>query len=144
MGKYMNNEPQTSKTFGTLAVLGVFTGRVLEEKGFAGIHEVMDHLYPGIMTLGIAAMAKQAAAEIGRQVPGAVPWTEGDDWRDYAAHAIETLGPALAILGPHRVTTEEADAAFNAMGKSIGAARSASTSTDGGTAGETRAKEATK
>jgi hypothetical protein len=119
VSKYMNNEPQTAKAFGTLAVMGVFTGRVLEEHGFGRIHEVMDHLYPGIMTMGVAAMAEQAAAEIGRQVPGALPWTEGDDWRDYGRRAVAALGPTLNIIGPHRVTTEEADAAFDAMGKRI-------------------------
>ena len=45
---------ETTKAFDSLAVAGVYTGMVLEEGG--GIHEVMDHLYPGIMTLGTAVM----------------------------------------------------------------------------------------
>jgi hypothetical protein len=108
----MNDEPTTTKTFPTLAVCGVLSGRVLEEKGFSGIHEVMDHFYPGIMTMGVAAMGDAAADEVARQVPTAPRWKESDDWREYGARCLSILGPTLDLVGPHRVTTDDAGKAF--------------------------------
>lgn len=105
------------REFPTLAVMGVFTGRVLEEKGMGGIHEVMDHFYPGIMTIGVAAMQPTAALEVGRQIPNAPPWREGDDWRDYGTRALAALGPTCTIVGPHHVTEQQKTEAFAAFGK---------------------------
>lgn len=88
------------KTFSTLAVMGVYTRRVLEDHGFPAILEVMDHFYPGISNIGAAAMQSNAAKEIKRQIPNAIPWEKGDDWRDYAKRAVELLGPQVKLDGP--------------------------------------------
>ena len=88
------------KAMPTLGVLGVYTGRVLKEHGFGEIHEVFDHFYPGIMTLGCAAMAEDAAAEVARQVPGCVPWKDDDDWQEYARRGLEAFGPTIELDGP--------------------------------------------
>lgn len=90
------------KQFSTLAVLGVATGIVLEDGGFSGIHEVMDHFYPGIMTLGCAAMSEQAAREVKRQIPhiSALGPCTSENWKEYAGRAVDVLGERLSIDGP--------------------------------------------
>ncbi len=93
----------TSKEFPTLAVMGVYTGFVLGKgpDGFAGIHEIMDHFYPGIMTIGVAAMSEDAADEVAFQRPE-VKNVPGDpkDWEAYAAACLAALGPTLKLDGP--------------------------------------------
>jgi hypothetical protein len=59
----------TRKELPTLGVVGAFTGRLLKEGGFGEIHEVFDHLYPGIMTLGLVAMAEPAKIYLGATIP---------------------------------------------------------------------------
>jgi len=48
----------TARTFKTIAVLEVYGGLVLEDGGFGDVQDVMDHFWPGIMTLGCAAMGE--------------------------------------------------------------------------------------
>lgn len=106
---------KTTKEFPTLAVMGVLTGIVLEERGFGGIHEVFDFFYPGIMTLGVAAMSPKAAAEVKRQLPEAPEMEEGEDYRVYAKRAIKALGKTVSLTGPHDVNDAEIGAAFDDM-----------------------------
>ena len=106
----------TTKAFPTLAVAGVYTGRLLQEGGFNDIHEVFDHLFPGIMTLGIAAMSNTASAEVARQLPQLVGLGDvGDDWQAYAATALRVLGPTLDVGGPMHVSEAVVSGAFAAM-----------------------------
>ena len=108
---------ETKKEFSTLAVAGVYTGRVLEHGGMNGIHEVMDHLYPGIMTIGIAAMADRASDVIGEQLPAlaALGKPTDDGWQAYADSVVKHLGPTLWVSGPDPVSKAEISAAFGRM-----------------------------
>ena len=92
-----------SREFPTLAVLGVYTGIVLEDGGFAGIHEVLDHLYPGITTIGCAVMAEQAQAELLRQHPefADIPYIKTfSSCKGYTRDALARFGPTLSVIGP--------------------------------------------
>lgn len=90
------------KEFDTLAVLGVYTGRVLEEGGMNGIHEVMDHFYPGIMTIGLAVMADRAKEEVLAQHPelAELPECTGESYKDFVIEALKKLPKTLPLEGP--------------------------------------------
>lgn len=93
---------KTKQEFPTDAVCGIFTGICLG--GFADIHEVMDHLYPGVMTIGCAFLQTAASAEILRQHPtltelGACEETNWEAWRDKAA---AKFGPRMEVEGPRQ------------------------------------------
>lgn len=108
---------QSTKSFPTKSVLGVATGIVLEQGGFAGIHEVMDYLFPGIMTIGCAVMADRAAFEIRRQLPEvaeiASSCPRGDAVLAWADEAQKQLGSTLPIIGPFMESPDaEAEQAF--------------------------------
>ena len=94
---------QTTLQMPTLGVLGVYTGRVLGQGGFSDIHAVLDHLYPGIMILGCALVAKTASREILRQHPefGELPECTKETWSAYAEAALAKYGPTLSVTGPH-------------------------------------------
>jgi hypothetical protein len=88
-----------TKTFSTAAVLGVYTGRILNSDGFAPIHEVMDFFFPGIMTLGCAHMLDVASAEVARQYPDVVdlgPCTE-TNYQEYYGDALVKYGTTMAL-----------------------------------------------
>lgn len=104
-----------TKAFPTLAVAGVYTGRLLAPGGFGDIHEVMDHLFPGIMTIGVAAMADVASAEVARQLPQlATLGKPGDnDWQQYADRVVRELGPELSMHGPMAISDAAIGAAFD-------------------------------
>jgi hypothetical protein len=91
------------KQMPTLGVLGVYTGIVLKQGGFGEIHEVMDHLYPGIMTLSAARMAKTASKEVGRQHPELADLGEcgSHNYEQYSASALKRFGESIPIEGPH-------------------------------------------
>lgn len=96
------------KALPTLGVLGVYTGRVLSVGGFDQIHEVLDHFYPGIMTLGCAMALPTAQKEVLRQVPAVaeIPSPGNNaEWgakvSAYAALALEKFGPTIELEGPH-------------------------------------------
>jgi len=108
----------TKKEFSTLAVMGVVTGHVLEEGGFGRIHEVFDHLYPGIMTIGVAAMAANAKAEILRQHPqlATTPSVVEGKWKYAAEQYVLTYGETLEVYGPVNVSNADIESAFAKMG----------------------------
>lgn len=92
------------KTFPTLSVAEVYSGFVLQQP--SGIHELMDHLYPGIMTIGTAAMQPVASKYLLEQLPQLAdidPPVDGDDWKEYAKRVVKTLGDTLDVPGPHDV-----------------------------------------
>ncbi len=91
----------SKKYFPTLAVLGAYSGICLD--GFSGIHEVFDHFYPGIMTLGVASMAKTGSKEILRQHPeiSELPECTQKNWREYSRIALEKFGSTMGLEGPH-------------------------------------------
>lgn len=93
----------TQRELPTLGVLGIATGKVLEDGGFAKIHEALDHLYPGIMTIGCAAVAQTAAKEVMRQHPEISDLGEctSDNYVDYARRALDKFGPSIILDGPH-------------------------------------------
>ena len=108
------------KTFGTLAVMGAYTGYLLEENGFGKIHEVFDHFFPGIMTLGVAALSKHASAEIARQCPE-VKDVRGDpaDWKTFGPASIAALGSTIDLRGPTEVSEVTIRHAFDDMGERV-------------------------
>lgn len=113
------------KSFDIEDVLTVVTG-VMLRKG-ADFQGVMDHLYPGIMTIGCAAMQPTAAEEIQRQHPKMREFCrvnemhEGDDrigWcADFVQLARVSFGSTIQIDGPHEVSNARIQAAFDAFGK---------------------------
>ncbi len=111
-----------SKSFPTLAVVGTWSGRLLVTGGFSDIHEVMDHLYPGIMTPGLAAMAKHAAVELLRQHPELSELTPitPENYAEVAREAEKRFGPTLTVNGPIEVDQAIVKAAFDELGKGGG------------------------
>lgn len=110
------------KSFRIESVLGIVTGFVLEDGGFGGMQELMDHFYPGIMTIGCAAMSPAAKAEILRQHPKlrevAVHCPEGgrltsEQIADFLRYARVCVGDTLEIQGPLEVSSDEAAKAFS-------------------------------
>ncbi len=108
------------KTFSTEAVFTVVTGIVLCDYGLAA--EVMDHLYPGIMTIGQAAMQGHASEAIQLQHPKmreflrtATPAKE--DWQAFNTEAKLHFGSELEIEGPLNPSNETISEAFAAFGK---------------------------
>ena len=108
-----------SKQFPIAAIGGVLSGTCLEERGMAGIQSVMDHFYPGIMTIGCAAMQPAAAAEIRRQLPALAEWFGMfHHVKDYSAFVESTrreFGDTLPLDGPLEVSDSEVEAAFAAI-----------------------------
>lgn len=113
------------KSFKTVTVLGIYSGLVLEEGGFGGMHEVMDHFYPGIMTMGAAMMGERGAKEVVRQHPELVkvglpkgsPY-EGKHsklgWKAWRDKALASLPPTLKLKGPLEVDHTEIRAEIQA------------------------------
>ena len=89
------------KQLPTLGVLGLYTGICL--KSFSEIHKTLDHFYPGIMTLGVAAMGETARREILRQHPelAELPKCTSANYKQYAADALTRFGEAIPLVGPH-------------------------------------------
>ena len=101
------------KQFPMHAALTIWTGRVCGDFGEA--HMLMDHFFPGIMTIGMAAMAYRGKAEVEAQFPRI---TEAaflkDDWSQQGViNAIQHLGGTIELEGPIDVPQEEAEAAFD-------------------------------
>ena len=91
------------KPMPTLGVMGVYTGILLKQGGFGEIHEVMDHFYPGIMTIGVAMMADTAKREVLRQRPECLKLPDCEDigYERFAARALATFGESIELDGPH-------------------------------------------
>ena len=89
------------KNFPTSAVLATYSGRVL--KDFSEIHHLLDHLYPGIMTLGCAMVLPEARATILRQHPGIdqidapADWSDAEQRLDYLRRAEGVFGATMAL-----------------------------------------------
>lgn len=90
------------KLFGTLAVVGAWSGVVLEEGGMTGIHEVFDHLYPGIMTIGLMHMAKNGSKELLKQLPALaeLPQINPNNYEEVGRLSLKKFGPTLEVDGP--------------------------------------------
>lgn len=90
------------KEFSSVAVAAVAQGTVLAEDGFPEIRDVFNHLYPGIMTIGIACMSEHAQHEIVRQHPAlaSLPKANKDTWREVAATVELVFGKTLSVDGP--------------------------------------------
>ncbi len=107
-----------AKTFPTLAVVGVYTGTLLQNGGFGALHDVMDHLFPGVMTIGVAAMQPTAAKYLAAHVSGLADLPPvGDDWRAFADEAVARFGDTITVVGPLNVSEEDIAAAFAAFGR---------------------------
>jgi hypothetical protein len=85
------------RTFPLDVVLTVTTG-FLVCRSFGDAHELFDHLYPGIMTLGIATMGDEAAAEVIRQHPDLADCviTAADFGGEKGDAALAAIAPKLA------------------------------------------------
>lgn len=95
----------TTKSFPIFPVMGVVTGIVLEENGFLGIHELMDHFFPGIMTMGAAIMMPVAKEEILKQHPFLKDVAEctKDNYKKWVEEEMKKLPAFLDITGPIQV-----------------------------------------
>lgn len=91
----------TRKALPTLGVIGAASGCLLKDKGFGEIHEVFDHFYPGIMTLGIAAMGYKIKPLICSQVPAVERYDsvriERDGYATVAADALTEFGDTIEL-----------------------------------------------
>lgn len=106
------------KAFRVEAVAGVATGVALEQVGsMAGIRQVMNHFYPGIMDGGMAAMQPVAAAEVYRQCPALRSFVDKHGEPDgYAADALDSycrslrmdIGEMVTLDGPIAVDLADA------------------------------------
>lgn len=98
------------KPFSTLAVVGAWSGVLLEEKGFGRIHEVFDHLYPGIMTLGLVAMADSTTSYLAKTIPGLLdlPSINRENYQSISGLAFAKFAPTIMVEGP-------IDADFNGL-----------------------------
>lgn len=112
----------TTKDFPVAAVGGVCTGICLNS--FSGIHEVMDHLYPGIMTIGCAAMMTRARDELYRQHPKLREFVRVNGIPEGAEQAATFrqllrmhFGETLSTEGPVEVSEAEARQAFEELRK---------------------------
>ena len=89
------------KNFPTLGVLGAYTGFVLSDHGFSQIHEVFDFYYPGIMTLGVAAMANDIKSKLLACVPGLENCTSESvkelGWKEFAKSALLQFGESIQL-----------------------------------------------
>ena len=115
--RYLAERFSDEKLFPTAGILGAFTGVVLVDRGFNDIHDVLDHLFPGIMTLGCAAMQPHAAIEILRQHPSIVdlgPCTS-ENYQEWYTDAIDKFGPTMEIDGPLEVSDIEISRAFERL-----------------------------
>lgn len=92
-----------TKAFQTLSVAEVYTGLCLQQP--SGFHEVMDHLYPGIMTLGTAMMQPTASKFLGESLPqlAALGKPTKDTWEAYAVQVVERLGATLDVTAEETV-----------------------------------------
>lgn len=90
------------KAFPTIAVAGAYTGCLLEKGKFGDIHEVFDHFYPGIMTLGLASMSKTVSAHLAKVIPRMteLPDVTPENYQDVARLAVEMFGPTIELDGP--------------------------------------------
>lgn len=90
------------KKLQTLGVVGAYSGRLLKERGFGEIHEVFDHLYPGIMTVGVAAMSDDTKKYLGQDVPALleIPSITKENFEEVAAWCLDRFGPEIDVEGP--------------------------------------------
>lgn len=100
-------------------VLTVVTGIMLERG--ADFQGVMDVLYPGIMTIGCAAMRSHAADEICRQHPKMREFcrvhmtTDVSKLGDFIQLAKIHFGETIEIDGPHEVSSNTISEAYAAL-----------------------------
>jgi hypothetical protein len=94
----MTTTTTETKQFSLGALLSVTTGCLVSGEGFGVVRDVFDHLYPGIMTLGVMRMSEKAAERVLEQHPQladvAVPELHGRS----GDAAMEILTPWLAGL----------------------------------------------
>lgn len=110
------------KSFPTRAVAGVATGVALEDNAIIGISNVMDLFYPGIMTIGTAAMQPHARDEIYRQHPDLKDFVEThgipvgltpEACEEWASKCEQSLGLVLQLEGPLEVSHNVAKKHFD-------------------------------
>lgn len=99
-----------TKRFDATTVLEVVTGRCLQENGMSNLHELMDHFYPGIMTIGCAVMLPVAKEEIVRQHPvlAEIDAFNEDDFKMWLQHVLEVIPREFEITGPHDADMQDA------------------------------------
>lgn len=110
----------SARTFKTEAVLGAYTG-ICPPCGFSSIHDVLDHLFPGIMTIGCAAVTGSGVGprEIAKRQPSISEYIEKnggpttDNWESWFQAAINGLGEDMELSGPSANQSELATEAFD-------------------------------
>lgn len=106
--------------FSTARVMTVYTGYCMG-RGIGIAQDVFDHLYPGIMTLGCAAIQPKAALELERQFPqlrNIKPVVEGStDYLRFLNDATAMFGAEMDVIGSVTVTDAEIREAFDGLAK---------------------------
>lgn len=91
------------KMFPTAAVLGAQSGILLEKGGMAGIHEVFDHLFPGVMMgFSFLAVAPRVQAELAGQHPtiGVLGPCGPENFEDFLERGLLLFGETMPVEGP--------------------------------------------
>lgn len=107
----------TKKHFKTEAILTVTSGINLGD--FAWVHELMDFLFPGIMTIGVAAMSQIARTELLRQHPSLkdLPEITTRNWSQWLTKNMPLLPKTFEIEGPLNVPNKDVEKAFSDFAK---------------------------
>ncbi len=107
----------TERIFGIDAVLSVVTGVLMAEKGFNAVHEIMDLFFPGVMTLGTAAMLPEAQDYIFKKYPFLkdLPPVGSDNWEGWLAERKKELPLQLTLAGPLDVPESVINKRFEEM-----------------------------
>ena len=107
------------KAFKTEDVFTVVTGIMLSQP--SNYHQLMDHLYPGIMTIGTAAMQPHASAAIKSQHPRMAEFLrtacDPKDYEEFNQLSRVCFGSEMEIDGPLEVEDGVISAAFDKFGK---------------------------
>lgn len=109
------------KTFKAIVLLQAATGRVLPPGTMSDVHEFFDHLYPGIMTLGLAAMTPYTQQHVVKEFPilGELPKFTDENWPHTTVEALEMLPESFEVEGPLAISEGTADQAFEEMWRRI-------------------------
>lgn len=95
----------TKKSFRITPIMGVVSGIVLEDGGWVDMQEVMNHFFPGIMTMGAVVMSPVAKEAILEQHPflASVPLPTPATYKQWVQEEMSKLPAYLDLEGPLKV-----------------------------------------
>ncbi len=104
-----------AKSFRTDIVLSVTTGILMAEGGYDEVHGLMDFFFPGIMTIGSAAMQPVAKEAILKAHPelGKLPPLEDEKWKEWRDSVMKMLPRSIILYGPMDVPQDVIKKSFD-------------------------------